>query len=1451
MEATRTRGGPWRILAVALAVLMAVAAWRVGTDWGGPRVIDGGVAQDSHEGAPAGRLAATPESGPRAPAREEAPVAEREAASDRKGKRAVPETPSNAWSVVYDDGRGKARAWLGDEILVASAEGHGWTPPPASGGTIEPVKGGVVVRFAGATRAELREKAAAFALAPGVREVRPVFYPSPEALAQREARLRMALTREIVVRLAPTVDHAVFAASAGVEFARTLSYSPDTCVVQAPDAFGALEVCALLAGTSGCVEATPQFARQLESKEAPNDTSYGLQWHLPGGGEGIDAENVWDFAGNTRLGNGVVVAVVDDGLQTNHPDLIGNFQAGLLNLDINAEPDDNDPSPVGASDSHGTAVAGAVAAFGNNGVGVCGVAPRSTLVGIRLIAAATTDLDAATAMSHGNAGIHVKNNSLGPPDDVGGLFASGTLFRDAVRDGVTNGRGGLGTVYVWAGGNGTTGKDDVNYDGNANNRNVIAVSSAATDGTEQFEPGAAILVCAPGQNILTTDRTGADGYDPGDYVSESGTSLAAPLVSGTVALMLEANPALTWRDVMWILVDTADTNDPTDPDWHTNGSGRTVSHKFGHGRINAAAAVAAAPGFVSVGGAAEEKVQTGSAAPGAWIPDSPSAGVSSTIAIPYSMTVEHVEVDFVSNHAYADDLTITLRSPSGTDSILARQYLSNPIPAQIRDYSTGWTFMTTLAWGEEGQGDWTLTVKDDSPGVVGKFTSWTLRVYGFDATAPQIANITTATPDGVYGPGQSVNVAVNFSEAVTLAGGTLNVALDSGAVLSLAAFGPALSATGTYTVGLGENSLDLAAISPLTLSPGATLRDWAGNDAVLAITPGTNLSDLHDIRVFDAAPGAPAGLAAREGNGKVVLTWTANGDADLSGYNVYRGTSPGGPYAGPLNGPAVVATTYTDTTAINGTIYTYVVRAVDLGGQESLDSGEISITPSAVPQRPTGVAAAGGDGQVALSWTSSTSLDVTGVIVYRGTGTGGPYAPLNPGAPAPGTGYVDASAANGTPYFYVLHSVNTSLNESLGSTEVSATPISTPLAPISLAAAVGNQEVQLSWTASASAGVAGYIVYRATAAGGPYAALNAGSPTALTSYTDSPLTNYVAYYHVVSAVNTNGTIGSASSEVRSVPYSGIPSSPSSATPTAGNSQVSLTWSPSASSGVTGYYVLRGATSGGPYTALNPSSPTTSTSYVDTAVTNGVAYFYVVQAVDAAGQVSTTSGEIVALPSSSGGMVMTVVAAGQVQVSGGALLVTSGNLSGVGVTIPSGALTQAQNITISEVSQSLPTGPGRFRSGPVIDFSPTGIAFATAVTLRLPFRAEDQGLDLRPCRFDFLTNTWRELPIASWNSVDRYVEVSVTSFSVYALGVAPIASVAGVASGSGGGGVGGGDGGDSGGSGSGSGGGGVDRGHSSGGGCWVITAGAVPIPGLAFAGLLSAILAIVRLVRRSA
>jgi hypothetical protein len=182
-----------------------------------------------------------------------------------------------------------------------------------------------------------------------------------------------------------------------------------------------------------------------------------------------------------------------------------------------------------------------------------------------------------------------------------------------------------------------------------------------------------------------------------------------------------------------------------------------------------------------------------------------------------------------------------------------------------------------------------------------------------------------------------------------------------------------------------------------------------------------------------------------------------------------------------------------------------------------------------------------------------------------------------------------------------------------------------PPAPTALTATAGTGQVSLSW--SASSGAATYNVKRGVTTGGPYTQIGTAS-TATYVDNNNSLSAGSVYYYVVTAVNTYGESGN-SNEAHATPAGTAPSTPTGLTATAGNAQVALSWT--ASSGATSYNVKSSLTHGGPYTTIN--SPT-ATSYTNSGLTNGTSYYYVVSAVNAAGE-SANSSEASAVPMGSG------------------------------------------------------------------------------------------------------------------------------------------------------------------------------------------------------------------------
>ena len=461
------------------------------------------------------------------------------------------------------------------------------------------------------------------------------------------------------------------------------------------------------------------------------------QWHLRNHGDrwnvaGEDA-NVYPAWNYGVSGAGIHIAVVDTGTEGNHPDLAPNYRS-----DLSFDYLDNDSSanPVTSDETHGTAVSGVAAAAANLSCGV-GAAFNAELIGVRLINEnqGVSSSRQASAVSHRSDLVDIYNNSWGPDTDNGARMAGpGALSLSAIKNAVQDGRTGLGAIFICAAGNRRAIGSNVNFDGWASNRYSIAVGAVGDQGklSRYSEPGAPMLICAPSNGntsgIRTTDLASQDGVDPGDCRIEfGGTSSASPLVAGIVALMLEANPNLNWRDVQHILAKTAVKVERTHSDWTRNGAGYWVNHNFGFGRVDAAAAVKAAQTWQSVG--EERKIDTNNITIGQTVPDSSTTGIQTTHTIDSNIRIEHVAVTLHMDAAPSDttdwgNLRITLTSPNGTASILAQAHTD-----ARRTYSQ-WTYWTVRCLDESSEGNWTLKVEDLRAGNVHVAKTWRLQIFG-------------------------------------------------------------------------------------------------------------------------------------------------------------------------------------------------------------------------------------------------------------------------------------------------------------------------------------------------------------------------------------------------------------------------------------------------------------------------------------------------------------------------------------------------------------------------------------------------------------------------------------------------------------------------------------------------------------------------------------------------
>ena len=487
-----------------------------------------------------------------------------------------------------------------------------------------------------------------------------------------------------------------------------------------------------------------------------SDAFYTCQWHLNNtgqfaGGDGADinVEEVWA----TNKGEGVTVAIVDDGVQLNHEDL-------RENVDVDLSWDYHGLSLFeGESGTfHGTAVAGTVAAR-DNAWGVRGVAPRATLYSLNLTNADFPYSAMVDVLTREAAVTGVSSNSWALTG-AGKPLVAGIAWETAAEQGATTGFDGKGVVFVHSGGNYHVEGDNANLNSLANFHTSVAVCAIGHYGTRSAysERGASLWVCAPSSGSPNSAiTTTADGNLYTRLFT--GTSAATPIVSGVVALIRAENPALTARDVKLILAGSARKNDPRSSGWAQAGVkyGSTsdrynYSHDYGFGAVDAGAAVALAKTWALL--PTERTIDATSETLDLAVGEARADGTAGT-AVTSSLTldpfvefIEYIEVKVTFDHPSARDLQIQLRSPSGAVSTLA--YAATRIqfrflPDQPVAFPDAFRFGSARHVGEDAAGIWTLTVTDRLRQNTGSLTSWSIKAYGHGVATPSAPPIPTAT----------------------------------------------------------------------------------------------------------------------------------------------------------------------------------------------------------------------------------------------------------------------------------------------------------------------------------------------------------------------------------------------------------------------------------------------------------------------------------------------------------------------------------------------------------------------------------------------------------------------------------------------------------------------------------------------------------------------------------
>ncbi|XP_011819497.1 PREDICTED: proprotein convertase subtilisin/kexin type 4 [Colobus angolensis palliatus] len=429
--------------------------------------------------------------------------------------------------------------------------------------------------------------------------------------------------------------------------------------------------------------------RVKRSAVVPTDPWFSKQWYM--NSEAQPDLSVLQAWGQGLSGQGIVVSVLDDGIEKDHPDLWANYDP-LASYDfIDYDPDPQPRYTPSDENRHGTRCAGEVAAMADNGF--CGVG--------------------------------VAFNAR-----IGAVDGPGILTREAFRRGVTKGRSGLGTLFIWASGNGGLHYDDCNCDGYTNSIYTLSVGSTTQQGRVPWYSEA----CA---STLTTTYSSGVATDPQIVTTDlhhqctdqhTGTSASAPLAAGMIALALEANPFLTWRDMQHLVVRASKPAHLQAEDWRTNGVGRQVSHHYGYGLLDAGLLVDTGRTWLPTQPQRKcaVRVQTRPIPilPLIYIRKNVSACAGRHNSI---RSLEHVQARLTLSYSRRGDLEISLTSPMGTRSTLVA---IRPLDVSTEGYKN-WVFMSTHFWDENPQGVWTLGLENKGYYFnTGMLYRYTLLLYG-------------------------------------------------------------------------------------------------------------------------------------------------------------------------------------------------------------------------------------------------------------------------------------------------------------------------------------------------------------------------------------------------------------------------------------------------------------------------------------------------------------------------------------------------------------------------------------------------------------------------------------------------------------------------------------------------------------------------------------------------
>lgn len=480
----------------------------------------------------------------------------------------------------------------------------------------------------------------------------------------------------------------------------------------------------------------PELVRRIQWRAA-----FPAQWHLKKttiGGQEFKAHVEAEAAWATSQGEGITIAVIDDGVDLDHEEFAGSGKI-VAPRDVTRGTNDSRP---GSRDNHGTACAGVACASGLHGAS--GVAPKARLMPIRLASALGSQQEADAFIWAATHGADVISCSWGPADgdwwdpndpvhdEVAPLLDSTRLAIDWVT---ANGRNGKGCVITWAAGNGN---ESVDHDGYASYGKVIAVAACNAKGKKSVysDVGSAVWCAFPSNDfttppvpgIWTTDRSGTAGYNPGqagkgdsagNYVNDfGGTSSACPGAAGVAALVLGRNPGLRWDEVKDILKRSCDRIDSAGGNYDASGH----SQKYGYGRVNAKTAVSLALP------AAPSPAAVHRASGNVPIKDLKTSKMTVQVAETTPPTAVKIGVDI--EHTFIGDLVVRVKPPAalGLAPVTLHDRTGGGTDNLKTTYDQAGTPGLAVFAGKNPQGTWTLIVQDMEKLDTGRILSFSVEL---------------------------------------------------------------------------------------------------------------------------------------------------------------------------------------------------------------------------------------------------------------------------------------------------------------------------------------------------------------------------------------------------------------------------------------------------------------------------------------------------------------------------------------------------------------------------------------------------------------------------------------------------------------------------------------------------------------------------------------------------